>query len=142
RQNAYQAARVRQLYDQAVNAFERTDYKKSEEHARRVLAIEPTHQDAAKLVERAKTARRFKEELYTIENGIEEMKRLMEGVYEAAIPYQAIFAFPADDEWQQVQRRAVQLQDAFERKGTPESPEEARIKGTLNSRRVTINFPG
>ncbi|HVY62634.1 MAG TPA: hypothetical protein VHF22_13325, partial [Planctomycetota bacterium] len=141
RQTAYHQARVKQLYEAAEGAFERTDYAKAERLARAVLDQEPGHDKAAKLLDRATHARRFKEELYTIESGIEEMKRLVEGVYEAAIPYQQVFMFPSDAEWQAVQKRAVELQELFERKGQQESPEEARIRQTLAGRKVTINFP-
>jgi general secretion pathway protein D len=142
RQNAYHETRVRQLFEQAEGAFERTEYAKSEKLCQAVLTYAPGHDGAQKLIERATNARRFKEELYTIENGIEEMKRLIEGVYEAAIPYQEIFQFPSDERWAQIQKRSIDLQEAFERKGAPESPEESRIKQTLASRKVTINFPG
>ncbi len=131
RQTAYHQARVKQLYDQAEAAFERTDYAKAERLCQSILLQEPSHDKAAKLLDRSAHARRFKDELYAIENGIEEMKRLIEGVYEAAIPYQAIFSFPSDAEWQAVQKRALDLQEAFERKGAPESPEEqpqARVR--------------
>jgi type II secretory pathway component HofQ/Flp pilus assembly protein TadD len=142
RQSSYHQARIRQLFEQAMAAFERTDYAKAERLCQTLIRQEPSHDHARKLLDRARHARRFKDEVYTIENGIEEMKRLIEGVYEAAIPYQAIFSFPGDDEWAAVQKRAVELQEAFERKGAAESPEEQRIRMTLTGRRVTINFPG
>ena len=141
RQTMYLQARIKSMYDQAEAAFERTDYVKAERMSRAVLDQDPTHDKAAKLLERAAHARRFKEELYTIETGIEEMKRLIEGVYSAAIPYQEIFQFPSDADWQAIQKRALDLQEAFERKGAAESPEEQRIRQTLTGRKVTINFP-
>lgn len=142
RNEAYQKAQVRTLYEQAQIAYERMEFEKCERLCNRVLVIEADHQPVLKLREQAAHSRRFKVEVTAIEENIDEMKRLIEGVYEAAVPYQEIFAFPSDREWAMVEKRAVDLQELFERKGRPESPEEAKIKQTLATRKVTINFPG
>jgi general secretion pathway protein D len=142
RNQAYHQAQIRTLYEQAEAAFERTEYEKCERLCKKVLDMEPGHGPAAKLLETAAHARRFKLEVSRIDDDAEEMKRLIEGIYDAAIPYQEIFSFPSDKEWAAVEKRAVDLQAMFERKGRAESPEEARIRQTLANRKVTINFPG
>ena len=142
RNQAYHEAQVNTLMEQAEVAFERTDYEKSERLCQKILDLEPAHPLAPKLKERAAHARRYKIELRAMDDKIDEMKRLIEGVYEAAVPYQEIFSFPSDKEWAAVEKRAVDLQELFERKGQAESPEESRIKATLASRKVTIDFRG
>lgn len=140
RNQAYREARIAALFDQARTAFERTEYSKAERLCQQILEMEPGHALAPKLRDRAAAARRFKAEVTAIEDEVEEMKRLIEGVYEAAIPYQAIFSFPSDEDWALVEKRALDLQAMFERKGKEESPVEAQIKSTLATRKVSIDF--
>ncbi|MHC4828814.1 MAG: type II secretion system protein GspD, partial [Planctomycetota bacterium] len=139
---AYHHARVRTLMERAAFAFERTEYAESEELTAKVLELEPKHLPALKLNDRARHSRRFKTELETIELKLEEMKRLIEGVYEAAIPYQKIFMFPSDEEWEVVQKHSDDLKRRFEIRGEAESAAEGRIRRTLDTSEVTINFPG
>jgi len=140
RNEAYLRARVKTLFEQAETAYDRTDYALALRLAGQVIDLDPSFTLAYKLRERAENARRFKAEVTAIEDETEGMKRLIEGVYEAAIPYQEIFQFPSPREWAAVEKRAVDLENMFERKGHVESPEEQRIKATLETRRVTINF--
>jgi general secretion pathway protein D len=141
RNQAYHEGKIRMLLEQGRDAFERTEYEKARSIAEAILKLDPGHVLARKLRDYAATAERQKLEMRLFEDDVEEMKRLIEGVYEAAIPYQAIFSFPSDEQWAAVEKRAVELQEFFERKGHIESPEEARIKQTLANRKVTINFP-
>ncbi len=140
RNQAYHEGRIANLLEQARDAFERADYKKAEQLALMVLELEPGHAFARKLREHAASARRLATEAKVIEDDAEEMKRIIQGVYEAAIPYQAIFSFPPPEEWAAVEKRAIELQEFFERKGRAESPEEVRIRQTLANRRVSVDF--
>lgn len=142
RNQSYHEAKVRSLFEQAEVAFQRLRFSQCEELAGRLLRLEPGHLAATKLAERARNARHHQAELDRIENDIEGLQRLIEAVYEAAIPYQAIFSFPDEDLWAAVQARTVNLQRAFEQQGQHESAESQRIRKTLDSRKVSINFPG
>ncbi|MFC1705723.1 hypothetical protein ACFL59_02740, partial [Planctomycetota bacterium] len=139
---AYHHARVRNLMEQAKAAFRRMEFGKAEDLTASVLALEPTSREAAKLKERAAHARRIMAELERIETSIEETQRLIEGVYEAAIPFQSVFKFPSEDDWRIVEKRSFDLKRLFLKKGKTESPEEQRIIRTLDSSKITINFPG
>ncbi len=142
RSQAYHQARIKTLFEQATEAYARNEFDKCKDLCYRVLSLEPTHANARKLVERAETARRLKAELDILDEDTEQMQRVIEGVREAAVPFQSIFAFPSDEQWAAVEKRAVDIQEYFERKGEPESPDEARIRATLATRKVTMDFRG
>jgi general secretion pathway protein D len=130
-------AKIQTLMEKAMEAMRREKYAKAEKLLADVLEIDPTNQDAIKMMGHATRWRHLSDTMRTVEAKIENWKRAFERVDAAAIPYMDLLKFPSKEDWEIISKRQIPLMRMLERE---ESPAVIRIQSKLENQLVTINF--
>jgi type II secretory pathway component GspD/PulD (secretin) len=127
---------VQTLLRKAMDQIRLKDYTKTIEICERVIEIDPDNRVAKFWLADAKDQVIKQRRLKLIQDKIENDKLAEEAFTEAAIPYNDIFVFPDEDEWDVIRKRGESL-TTF----SVEDPEPIRrIKNALEGTTVDFRF--
>jgi type II secretory pathway component GspD/PulD (secretin)/tetratricopeptide (TPR) repeat protein len=129
--------KVELLFKEAVLQFEQKHYSKAERLAQQVLALNPRHKLARRLIDDCIEARHIFNEKKYVTRKVEEWKKLLADFEETKVPFADTVSWPSLDHWKDVmtRKRPGSDLDAIE-----EDPDVARIKSVLKNQVITLDF--
>jgi general secretion pathway protein D len=90
---------VNSILEQAIDAFERTDYEESERLAGEALRLDPRSQKARELKDAAFRAGRTQVRANYVEQKAEQFRRWRESMKELQVPYTDVITLPDPEKW-------------------------------------------
>lgn len=128
---------LKSLARDAREAYAAKKFERCQTICEEILARRPTDSDAQTLREDAIEAAQREHQLRNFRERVEHLRRQRDWVEASSIPYQEIFAFPTREDWAEVSRRDVPLQQKFERN---ESEGVQEINRRLDAQKITLHF--
>ncbi|MDP7034145.1 MAG: hypothetical protein QF752_06590 [Planctomycetota bacterium] len=132
-------ARIRLLFLQAIDHFNRKRYEEAELLARDIVEIDPANEDARRMIVHSIDARHERAEAQNMSGRIEQWKRFQEDMKESMTPYADILRFPDREDWKLIDRRTGSSR-TFEEITAPESKEIRETKEKLLSQTISLEF--
>ncbi len=133
----YVKAKITTMLEKAKEAIRLEKYKRAEDILAKILNIDPYHDEAIKLSAYATKYRHLKTSLRSVQDKVEELKKALENVDIAGIPYMDLLRYPTADEWEVISQREIPILKMIKRE---ESPAVIHINSKLDNQKVTINF--
>jgi tetratricopeptide (TPR) repeat protein len=133
---ARRAAATQNMLDQALAAFNAGKYDEAEEHAQRVLDVDPRNEKAEDVKRSAFKAGRDQMRTETLGRKREQYKVWQEQMDELLVPYVDVITLPDREFWREItelraRRRGIDLSDVID-------PVEAELRAKL----ATTTIPG
>lgn len=133
----YVKAKMTTMLEKAKEAIRLEKYKRAEDILAKILRLDPYHHEAIKLSAYATKYRHLKTSLRNVQDKVEQLKRALENVDVAGIPYMDLLRYPTAEEWEVISQREIPLLKMIRRE---ESPAVIHINSKLDNQKVTINF--
>ncbi len=129
--------KVELLFKEAVLLFEQRQYIKAERLARQVLAQNPRHKLARRLIDDSIEARHRLMEKRFVQRKVEEWRKLLASFDELKVPYSDVVRFPSTNEWKRIRNRETPGMGGFQE---DEDPSVKKIRSILKNDTISLDF--
>lgn len=136
--NARDRSKLRDLISRANDELTVQKYDKAERSAKEILAVDPSNQEAARIMEMARTGRHLYKAAWLHDMNAEQGAIDTESRWNVAIPYldKNGVSFPPQAEWEMSEGRQRGIAGE-----TADEPEWVKnYKKTLKTRKITLDF--
>ncbi|MHC5079833.1 MAG: tetratricopeptide repeat protein, partial [Planctomycetota bacterium] len=129
--------KVELLFKQSVLLFEQRQYIKAERLARQVLAQNPRHKLARRLIDDCIEARHMVQEKRFVNKKVEEWRKLLMSFDELKVPYNDIARWPSLHKWKRIIHRKIPGMGGFDEESDPAI---RRIQSVLKNETISLDF--
>ncbi|MHC4662390.1 MAG: hypothetical protein ACYS8W_11940 [Planctomycetota bacterium] len=129
--------RVNQLLTKAKYRYERKEWQDCKILCNWVIKEDPGNEEAVMLRDQSMKNHHLSRRLRFFNDRIEYWERTLEKIAASSVPYQELFMFPPEEEWEEIHRRTIPLVREVRQE---RSAEEREIIAKLENQEVTLNF--